>query len=90
MYQVKATIQNEAGIHCRPSAVIIKSIGDYQGTIEIENSHGRSDARSMLGMMSLCLTRGTEITIEVDGPDEQVWAQKLKDLFEYHFDFPPQ
>lgn len=90
MYRIQATIQNEAGIHCRPTAIIIKTIGEYDGRIEISHANGRSDPRSMLGLMSLCLSCGTEITIEVEGPDEEAWANKLKDLFEYHFDFPPQ
>lgn len=90
MQRIQAIIQNEAGIHCRPSALIIKALTDFSGTVEIVNSHGRADVRSMLGMMSLGLSQGTEITIEVDGLDEAAWAVKLKDLFEYHFDFPPQ
>lgn len=90
MYRIQAIIQNEAGIHCRPTAVIIKEIGAYEGTIEIINNEGRSDPRSMLGLMSLCLMKGTEITIAVEGPDEEAWAKKLKALFEYHFDFPPK
>lgn len=89
MYRIQAIIQNEAGIHCRPTAVIIKTIGQYEGRIEIINAEGRSDPRSMLGLMSLCLVKGTAVTIEVEGPDEERWANKLKDLFEFHFDFPP-
>lgn len=87
MIQVQATIQNEHGIHCRPTALIIRSIGDYPGRIEVVCEDRRSNPRSMLGLMSLGLAKGTAITIEVDGPDEQAMAAKLKELFETHFDF---
>jgi len=90
MTRLEATIQNENGIHCRPTAVIIKAIGDYPGRIDIINENGRSDPRSMLGLMSLCLTKGNHIAIEVEGPDEHTLAAKLKELFETHFDFPPR
>lgn len=87
MVQVEAIIQNEHGIHCRPTALIIRSIGDYAGRIEVVCEERRSNPRSMLGLMSLGLAKGTLITIEVDGPDEQAMADKLKVLFETHFDF---
>ncbi len=88
MFRIQAIIQNEAGIHCRPAAVIIKTIGDYAGQVVVRHADESSDPRSMLGLMSMCLTQGTAITIEVHGPDEEMWATKLKELFEFHFDFP--
>lgn len=87
MIQVQATIQNEHGIHCRPSALIIKSIGTYDGRIEVSCVNGRSNPRSMMGLMSLGLAKGVEILIEVEGPGEQDMADRLKVLFETHFDF---
>lgn len=87
MFQIQATIQNEHGIHCRPTALIMRSIGDYSGRIEVVCGNGRSNPRSMLGLMSLGLAKGVEIVIEVDGPDEESMALRLKELFETHFDF---
>lgn len=88
MIEVQAVIQNEHGIHCRPTAVIMKAIGAYEGTIEVTAPEGRTDPRSMLGLMSLCLVKGTQVTIRVEGPDEQSMSEKLKILFETKFDFP--
>jgi phosphotransferase system HPr (HPr) family protein len=87
MIQLQATIQNEHGIHCRPTALIIRAIGDYAGRIDIVAQSGRSNPRSMLGLMSLGLAKGVEIVIEVEGPDEEMMANRLKELFETHFDF---
>ncbi|MGA1193214.1 MAG: HPr family phosphocarrier protein [Kiritimatiellia bacterium] len=89
MIKIKATVQNDAGIHCRPTAVIIKTIGDYAGTIDVSCESGSANPRSMLGLMSLGLAKGTVVEITVDGPDEQAWSVKMKELFEFHFDFPP-
>jgi phosphotransferase system HPr (HPr) family protein len=89
MFEIQATIQNEHGIHCRPTALIIRSIGDYAGVIEIINENGKSDPRSMLGLMSLGLAKGVTVTVHVEGPDEEAMGLKLRDLFETHFDFPP-
>lgn len=87
MVEVQAVIQNEHGIHCRPSAVILNAIGDYAGSIEIRCAGGCCNPRSMLGLLSLGLSCGTAITIHVTGPDEEATARQLKELFETHFDF---
>lgn len=87
MIELLATIQNEHGIHCRPTALIIRSIGDYTGQIAVECDGRSADPRSMLGLMSLCLAKGTDIVIRVDGPEEDRIGAMLKELFERHFDF---
>ncbi|HMP89890.1 MAG TPA: HPr family phosphocarrier protein [Kiritimatiellia bacterium] len=88
MFCIEATIQNEHGIHCRPTALIIKSIGDYSGTIVVRCETGEANPRSMLNLMSLGLAQGTQIVIAVDGPDEEAMAIRLRDMFETNFDFP--
>lgn len=87
MTEVEAVIRNEHGIHCRPSALIIRDIGDYPGSVEVLTEEGQCNPRSMLGLMSLGLACGTRVTIRVEGPDEAEMAGRLKQLFETRFDF---
>lgn len=88
MVEATATIRNSAGIHCRPSAAIVKAINDYPGRISISAPGGTCDPRSIMGLLSLCLEAGTPVRVTVDGPDETATACKLVDLLETHFDFP--
>jgi len=90
MVEVKATIQNKAGIHCRPSAILIQEGLAYSGEILITASSGTCTLKSALELIMLGLEENAEVSIQVTGPDEEAFAQKLKDLFEMHFDFPPQ
>lgn len=90
MVQRRATVRNAHGIHCRPSAVIIKAMEGYAGKVSIQAASGTTDLRSMLGLLTLGLECGKEVTISVDGPDEAATADKLVELFEHHFDFPPR
>ncbi len=90
MLEVKAVIQNEAGIHCRPSAILVKEGSSYPGEILVSAPSGTCDLKSALECIMLGMEQGTEITIRVTGPDEEEYAKKLADLFETHFDFPPQ
>lgn len=89
MARTTARIENEAGIHCRPSAHIIKAVEGYSGELTVTNPDGESsDLRSMLSLMMLALTCGTEVTLDVVGEDEALWLKKLVELFTYHYDFP--
>jgi phosphocarrier protein len=88
--QGKAVIQNEAGIHCRPSAHIVKSVQGYSGDMRVWNEDGESDLRSMLSLMMMALTCGTEINVAVCGPNEAAQLEAVIGLLEKVYDFPPQ
>lgn len=89
MISKTATIQNHAGIHCRPSAVIIKEAAAYAGTITVTSKYGTCDLRSVLDLISLGLDFGAEVSITCDGPDEEQYCERLVTLFEKRYDFPP-
>jgi len=88
MVEVKAVIKNEAGIHCRPTALLTQAAAGYKGTITVSAPSGTCHLGSALEMMMLGLEQGTQITIQVEGADEAVTAAKFKELFETEFDFP--
>lgn len=90
MFSTTATIQNEAGIHCRPSAILVKEGSSYDGEILITAPSGTCDLTSALECIMLGMEQGTEVSIQVTGPDEEAYAKKLAELIETHFDFPPQ
>ncbi len=90
MIELQATIRNAQGIHCRPSAVIMKEVREYPGDIRIIKEHMECDLRSVMELLSMGLERGDTVTIRVDGPDEKRICRNLAVLFEREFDFPPR
>jgi len=90
MFESTAVIRNEAGIHCRPSAILVREGTAYAGKILIEAESGSCDLTSALECIMLGLEQGATVRIQVTGPDEDVFGRKLVKLFETHFDFPPQ
>ena len=87
------TVQNEAGIHCRPSSVILNTIKnefpDHRVEVRLEN--GKSvEVNSILSLLSMELTCGVRATLQVEGIDEERAIDRLAGLFEYQFDFPPR
>lgn len=90
MIEKKAIIRNEMGIHCRPSARIVTEAIRQKCDIKVICDAGEADLRSLLSLVSLGLQEGTEIVIQVAGEEESSVCDYFVELFETHFDFPPQ
>ena len=85
------TVRNKAGIHCRPSSVILNAINtDYPDhTFFVSTSDGQEvELNSILALISLGMTVGTRAMLRVEGPEEGKAIQKIGDLFENEFEFP--
>ena len=87
------TIRNSAGIHCRPSSVILNAVNaefaDHEFTLT--NSRGEScELNSIMGLLALCLTCGEKAVLTAAGADEVNAADKIAALLEKEYDFPPQ
>ncbi len=90
MFEANAIVKNEAGIHCRPSAILVKEGMAYSGEILVIAESGTCTLTSALDLIILGLEPGAGVVIQVTGPDEETFCKKLAELFETHFDFPPQ
>jgi len=90
MFKAKAVVKNEAGIHCRPSAILVTEGSAYSGEILISAESGTCTLTSALELIMLGLEVETVVTIQVTGPEEEVFCQKLVEIFETHFDFPAE
>jgi len=87
------TVRNKAGIHCRPSSVILNTINKEfpYHTFYVETSDGQeTELNSILTLISLGLTVGTKAVLKAEGPDEEKAIRRIGDLFENEFDFPPR
>ena len=83
-------IRNENGIHCRPSAVIIKEVQRYSDhSVLLRHGAESCNPSSILGLMSMGLSKGEKITLEVSGPREGEVTALLAELLARNFDFPP-
>lgn len=89
MAQERAVVKNQQGIHCRPSAVIVKALKSYEGSISVNTEQGQCDPRSIMALLSLGLQKGSAVEVNVDGPDADKTCRLVVELFETEFDFPP-
>ena len=72
------TVENSVGLHARPATFFIQKANSYKSSVWIENR--RANAKSLLGVLSLGITKGKEITIIADGADEKEAVDGLVDL----------
>lgn len=89
----KVCIRNSAGIHCRPSGVILRTIQQEFPfhTVTVTSADGETVVLdSILALISLGLAKGCEATLTVEGPEEDKALERIGDLFEFEFDFPPR
>ncbi len=64
------TVQNTVGLHARPATFFVQKAHSYKSSIWIEKDDNRISAKSLLGVLSLGITKGMTITILADGIDE--------------------
>lgn len=80
MISRKVTIQNSVGLHARPATFFIQKANFYKSSIWVEKEDCRVNAKSLLGVLSLGIVKGTEITLIADGPDEADAVEGLVSL----------
>ena len=79
------TIKNSVGLYARPATFFIQRANSYKSSIWIEKDDRRVNAKSLLGVLSLGITKGTAITLIADGADETSAIDGLAELIEGEF-----
>lgn len=90
MLRRAATIRNAHGIHCRPSALIVKACAAFSSELQVHAAAGEANPKSIIALIALGMAEGDPVTVTADGPDEQAACARLVELLETHFDFPPR
>ena len=80
MVSRSVTIQNSVGLHARPATFFIQKANSYKCSIWVEKEDCRVNAKSLLGVLSLGIVKGTTITVIADGNDENEAVSGLIDL----------
>lgn len=86
MIEAYVTIENRAGIHARPAAVLVTTATKYISKIYIENNNERINGKSIMGIISLGATYKTTLKIIADGEDEEQAIEAIVTLFKNKFE----
>lgn len=86
MYMKEAVVNNQVGLHARPATFFIQKANEFKSSIWVEKDDRRVNAKSLLGVLSLGIIKGTPIQIIAGGPDEEEAVEALVTLI--NSDFP--
>ncbi|MCD8088611.1 MAG: HPr family phosphocarrier protein [Oscillospiraceae bacterium] len=85
MINREVTINNQVGLYARPATSFIQKANEFKSTIWVEKDDRRVNAKSLLGVLSLGIVKGTAINIIADGVDEAEAVDTLTDLIDREF-----
>ena len=86
MYKKTIKVINRAGIHARPAAFLVQTAKDFKCEIIFERGDDRINGKSIMGIITLGATYGSEITLIAEGIDEKEAVEALVKLFETKFE----
>lgn len=78
MLEKSMEIQLKNGLEARPVAVLVQIASQHESTVYIETKGKRVNAKSIMGMMSLGLNTGEQVTVIADGEDEAAAVENLE------------
>lgn len=85
MIKKKVTIVNDAGLHARPAAALVKLASKFECDFFIHMYGYNVNGKSILGVMTLAAEKGAEMELEFDGKDEEEAASAIIELIETGF-----
>lgn len=83
--QQDALIINKLGLHARASAKLTQLAGSFKCDVMLTRNNRRVNAKSIMGVMMLAAAKGTTISIETIGEDEEAAMQALLALINDYF-----
>lgn len=84
----KTEIRNKAGIHVRPTGLIVQAARAFPCDITVYAKGMDADGKDHFGILAMGLLKGDEVEIHADGEMEEQAADAMVELFAREFDFP--
>lgn len=85
MISKEIIVQNQVGLHARPATFFIQKANEFSSGVWIAKDERRVNAKSLLGVLSLGVTRGMRVTLIADGADEEAAINELANLVAANF-----
>ena len=78
MKEFKHVITDPLGMHARPAGMLVKAVAGYASKVTVTAPTGTADAKRLMALMRLAAKQGMELTITVEGADEEKAATELQ------------
>lgn len=78
MKEFTYVITDKEGIHARPAGELVKLAKEYTSTVSVIKEGKKADAKKVFGLMGLGVKNGMEITVQIEGEDEDAAAAAVE------------
>jgi len=85
MKETQIKIINKLGLHARASAKFVSMASRFQSQIEVTKDTQKVNGKSIMGVMMLAASQNSELTLHIDGPDEDDMLEALTKLIHERF-----
>jgi len=85
MIKKRLTIINKLGLHARASAKFVSTAAKFQSHIDVTKDSQTINGKSIMGVMMLAASKGSELLLQIDGPDEIQMEEALTTLINNRF-----
>ncbi len=85
MKEFKYTVTDPVGIHARPAGILVKEAKNFASKITITKGEKSADMRKLLALMGLGVKQGEEVTVQIEGDDEEACAAYIEKFFSENF-----
>jgi len=85
MIEQAITIKNRLGLHARAAVKFVNTANRFVADVRIEKDGSEIDGKSILGILTLAATQGSDITLKIDGLDEEAAWKALTELINNRF-----
>ncbi len=79
------TIRNKLGLHARAAALLVKTANHFEADVTIEKDGIEVNGKSIMGILMLAASKGTKITLKIEGSDADQALRSLGELIENKF-----
>ena len=84
--EAKVTIANKLGLHARPAMTFVDTASQFNSTVTVAKGNQKVDGKSIMQLMMLAATQGTELQIIAEGSDAKNAISTLSELIESKFE----
>ena len=78
-------VRNKLGLHARAAAQLVRIASGFESEIKLVKDEETANAKGIMGLMMLAATRGTQLELQAEGPDEDSAFDAIHKLFDSRF-----
>ena len=82
MVSKEVVVKNGTGLHARPATLLVKKASSFKSDVSIEFNGKKANVKSLIGVLSLAVTKDSVINVIANGDDEALAVEEIVKLIE--------